>query len=400
MEPESFTFDAFISYRRSDGAPFATRLRRKLLEYTPPEEIKARLPRTGLSIYLDEIYERATEDFFENTIKPALRASRRLIVVRTPDAVAPKAPGEPDWILKEIEYFRTLPQGRNLCIALAKGEMHSPMPGNLKADFPNIEIIDIRKLGALTRGQLGEKILTFLAALYDVPPELMPALRREEERTKKARTKRLIAASLLMGVLLIGLPLWVFSARSQARATMSQSDFQEAVDLIERGQAAQALAYLSRALRSAPANRPARELAADLLIHRNWPLSEMDVHHSGVVYSARFSPDGLRMVTASADRTARIWDVTSGHAIGLPMQHSDEVYRAEFSPDVRLVATASRDHTARLWDAATGRPIGHPMTHGDVVGAIRFSPDGRFVATGFKDRQPCQRTDGPCQRRR
>jgi WD40 repeat protein len=31
--------------------------------------------------------------------------------------------------------------------------------------------------------------------------------------------------------------------------------------------------------------------------------------HNGVVWSATFSPDGSRVITASGDKTARIWDV-------------------------------------------------------------------------------------------
>ena len=37
--------------------------------------------------------------------------------------------------------------------------------------------------------------------------------------------------------------------------------------------------------------------------------------HRGVVRTAAFSPDGGRVVTASTDRTARIWDVGSGEEI-------------------------------------------------------------------------------------
>ena len=65
------------------------------------------------------------------------------------------------------------------------------------------------------------------------------------------------------------------------------------------------------------------------------------------VNSAQFSPDGQRVVTASEDRTARLWDAATGKAIGEPMKHEDAVYSAQFSPDGQRVVTASDDGTAR-----------------------------------------------------
>ena len=45
------------------------------------------------------------------------------------------------------------------------------------------------------------------------------------------------------------------------------------------------------------------------------------------------------------------------------MKHEDSVNSAQFSPDGQRVVTASDDQTARLWDAASGKPIGEPMKH-------------------------------------
>ena len=56
------------------------------------------------------------------------------------------------------------------------------------------------------------------------------------------------------------------------------------------------------------------------------------------------------MVTASVDKTARLWAASSGGAIGQPMQHGAEVYSVAFSPDGQRVVTASGDKTARVWD--------------------------------------------------
>lgn len=79
-------FDAFISYRRSDGNVFARRLRRLLQDFRPPRPLQERQTRP-LKVYLDTIYEQATNDFFERVTLPALLDSRHLIVVATKDAV-------------------------------------------------------------------------------------------------------------------------------------------------------------------------------------------------------------------------------------------------------------------------------------------------------------------------
>ena len=66
--------------------------------------------------------------------------------------------------------------------------------------------------------------------------------------------------------------------------------------------------------------------------------------------SAAFSPDGARVVTASWDNTARLWDVTTGASLAVLQGHTQRVNSAAFSPDRTRVLTASSDTTARLWD--------------------------------------------------
>ena len=72
------------------------------------------------------------------------------------------------------------------------------------------------------------------------------------------------------------------------------------------------------------------------------------------VSSAAFSADGTRVVTASADKTARVWDARTGQTVGAPLEHANGVVSAAFSADGTRVVTASDDNTARVWDAMTG----------------------------------------------
>ena len=113
-------------------------------------------------------------------------------------------------------------------------------------------------------------------------------------------------------------------------------------------------------------------------------LATLSGHTEGVI-NAVFSQDGSRVVTASYDKTARLWDAKTGAALATLSGHTDVVNSAVFSPDGSRVVTASRDKTARLWDAKTGAALATLSGHTDVVNSAVFSPDGSRVVTASAD---------------
>ena len=161
--------------------------------------------------------------------------------------------------------------------------------------------------------------------------------------------------------------------------------------------------------------------------------------HEAGVRSAEFSPDGARIVTASDDRTARLWAPPpaprSPRCAGTGLGES-----AAFSPDGARIVTASNgphgphlgrrhrhrdrrharargvgaerrvlarrhphrhrliDHTARIWDAATGAEIAALRGHEGRVQSAAFSPDGARIVTASGTARPVSGTPPPAPR--
>jgi WD40 repeat protein len=125
--------------------------------------------------------------------------------------------------------------------------------------------------------------------------------------------------------------------------------------------------------------------------------------HTDGIHGAAFAPDGQRIVTASADRTARLWHIDgrsiatlAGHCGADAAQPAQDcvVLSAAFSPDGRWIVTGSSDGTARVW-SSQGRQISvlaHPCAQAPGgpgqdcgVNTAVFSPDGKRILTSSND---------------
>jgi WD40 repeat protein/serine/threonine protein kinase/class 3 adenylate cyclase len=103
--------------------------------------------------------------------------------------------------------------------------------------------------------------------------------------------------------------------------------------------------------------------------------------HAAWINHATFSPDGLRIATASADRSARVWDAATVQALTPPLYHLGAVQYVAFTRDGARIVTASADKTARIWDSFSGAPLCEPMAHTNIVFDAIFNHDATRVAT-------------------
>jgi WD40 repeat protein len=107
--------------------------------------------------------------------------------------------------------------------------------------------------------------------------------------------------------------------------------------------------------------------------------------HTAAVTSAHTDVTGTRIVTASRDGSARIWDVATGRVVhALRGGHFRDVADAEFSPDGRWVVTAGPT-TAAVWDSASGRRLFSLRGHTAPLVFASFDRSGRTIYTAGED---------------
>jgi WD40 repeat protein len=171
---------------------------------------------------------------------------------------------------------------------------------------------------------------------------------------------------------------------AQARALSELMEFKKAQEAFAGNDSARGVAILTDILQINPQNRLASARLFFALSQRGFALPSVDpLAHDHWVWAAHFSRDGDKLLSISADGTARLWEVNSGKLWVPPFLHGTNITSGQLSPDGLRVVTASEDHLGRIWEVSTGRQI--PLKHEGVVWFARFSPDGRKVATASWD---------------
>jgi WD40 repeat protein len=216
---------------------------------------------------------------------------------------------------------------------------------------------------------------------------------------KQRQTRGLVAGMLVLAALLAMATYLGYEAvvaRRETTAALAATNVQQAASTIGAGRADLGLAYLARALRLEPANAAARGLVIDALLHRDWPRQVAVLHHELPVLWAQFNASGSRVVTVSRDRTASVWNSSTGSRVTPPLRHDGPVFLARFTRDDRWLVTVAEDGRARVWDLAQAgggaTPGGLPdpaprvLDHaGAAVTWAAFDPTGRRLTTGAAD---------------
>jgi len=107
-------------------------------------------------------------------------------------------------------------------------------------------------------------------------------------------------------------------------------------------------------------------------------LEVLEGHNHWVLHVA-LTDDG-QAVSASYDKTLRIWDLTTGQCLKVLEGHTDQVRHIALTGDGRVVS-ASEDGTLRIWELATGQCLKVLLGHKSFVGHVALTGDGLAVSS-------------------
>jgi WD40 repeat protein len=104
--------------------------------------------------------------------------------------------------------------------------------------------------------------------------------------------------------------------------------------------------------------------------------------HADAVRKVVFTSDGRRVLSASKDRTVRVWDVEAGRELGRFTGHTGDVLGVAVTPDGRQAVSVGADRVVRHWDVATAKELHRMEGHRTVLWGIGISPAGRLAVSG------------------
>ncbi len=108
--------------------------------------------------------------------------------------------------------------------------------------------------------------------------------------------------------------------------------------------------------------------------------------HNDCVNAVIISRDGKRLISASSDKTLKLWDLETGSETRTFIGHSDWVRAVAMSADGKRFISASADQTLKLWDVETGSEIRTFSGHSFWVLAVAISGDNKRVISASGDK--------------
>ena len=371
---------AFISYQRKDEE-WADRLRSKLEHYRLPSSVRrqdASLPKEIRPIFRDAL--ELAGGVLAKEIETALQQSKYLIVICSPNSA--KSP----WVNKEIQTFIDLGREDRIIPFIIDG---TPFSDNEETEcFPPAlrSLKDERELLGININEMGRDAaaVKVVARMFGLK---FDALWQRYEREKKRKRWIMVGGVFLFALVSLGIGGFIANQNTRLKESnwkmmenQSRAVAEKANSVLEEGDNALCLLLAQSILPQNMENpdRPYIPEAEYLLRTASQYENALLKGHTGIVYSASFSPDDS-LILSAADSSIYVWNL-AGQCVLQLKRHYGRVFDAKFSSDGRYIVSASRDDTVRVWNR-NGDCVKLLAGHDDYIYSLCFSPEGKFMVT-------------------
>jgi WD40 repeat protein len=351
-----FGYDFFISYSWRDGIKYSAALAQ-------------RLEKEHFAVFLDRANYAAGDDW-KKVGGWTLRRTGQLLLVGSPSAVFSDA------VLQEVRVFSKT--GRRIIPIDFDGSIEFKASDSPLRNFLPPEVIRVKEnLQALDIGPTDETVAA-IRQTFDLILQY------------NKRLTWLLLIAFVLGILtLISIYTSILSSIERANALRNESASLATVSdiALKEGQPIDALQLALAAWpRKGDDARPKlRQVVSALIsaLSADQERGHLEGHRDSV-RSADFSPNGSRIVTASTDKTVRIWDAKTRKLLRILESGDGPVLSATFSPDgARIVAASEKN--VQIWNADTGEHLATLAGHRGLVWSAAFNPDGTQIVTASED---------------
>ncbi|MBD2492862.1 WD40 repeat domain-containing protein [Nostoc sp. FACHB-280] len=107
--------------------------------------------------------------------------------------------------------------------------------------------------------------------------------------------------------------------------------------------------------------------------------------HKGGVTAIAVTPDGKQVISGSFDQTLKVWNLAEAKELFTLDGHEDRINAITITPDGLKIISASDDKTLKVWELQTGKPLFTFRKHTGGINDIAITPDGLRVVSASYD---------------
>ncbi|YAF98397.1 MAG: WD40 repeat domain-containing protein [Nodularia sp. CChRGM 3473] len=125
--------------------------------------------------------------------------------------------------------------------------------------------------------------------------------------------------------------------------------------------------------------------APDSIPTKNLTLTRTLASHSDSVWSIVLTSNGQTLVSASADKTIKVWNLNTGKIVSTLLGHNDTVRAIALSADGQTLVSGSGDQTIKIWNFQTFELMRTITPNAGPVWSVALSDDGQTLVSGNED---------------